>query len=144
MRVGRFTGAANHRNAPDPAVDGPDGVTGYGPDRAVGRLAERLAVCADGAVEQLPFADGPPLGLGDGHRSGVTIPFACGDTLLVLTDGLVERRDEDIEEGLGRLRGEVHRLAGSPLSTALVELVEAVRDERYDDDVAALALRRTP
>ncbi|WP_377645308.1 GAF domain-containing SpoIIE family protein phosphatase [Oryzobacter terrae] len=99
---------------------------------------------ADGAVEQLPFADGPPLGLGDGHRSGVTIPFACGDTLLVLTDGLVERRDEDIEEGLGRLRGEVHRLAGSPLSTALVELVEAVRDERYDDDVAALVLRRTP
>ncbi len=96
---------------------------------------------AGGSVEQLPFADGPPLGLGE-VREGVTIPFTAGDTLLVLTDGLVERREEDIDEGLRRLRGEVHRLGGSPLSAALSELVEAVRDERYDDDVAALVLRR--
>ena len=97
---------------------------------------------ADGTVEQLPFAEGPPLGLGDGHRTGATVRFACGDSLLVLTDGLVERRDEDIDEGLRRLRAEVPRLAASPLSQSLVELVDAVRDERYDDDVAALVLRR--
>lgn len=97
---------------------------------------------SDGGVEQLPFADGPPLGLSTVERVGSSVPFSRGDTILVLTDGLVERREEDIAEGLARLRNEVHRLAADDLRVALDDLVAAVRDERYDDDVAALVLRR--
>ncbi|MFQ6171332.1 GAF domain-containing SpoIIE family protein phosphatase [Oryzobacter sp. R7] len=96
----------------------------------------------DGAVEQLPFADGPPLGLATEPRTGTSLPFAAGDTILVLTDGLVERREEDIAEGLARLGQEIPRLAADDLGTALDEVVAAVRDDRYDDDIAAIVLRR--
>ncbi len=96
---------------------------------------------ADGSVEQLPLADGPPLGLAEERRESV-VAFGPGDTLLVVTDGLVERRDESLDEGLDRMTAEVPRLAGPCLSTALEHLVDAVRDDRYDDDVAALVLRR--
>ena len=62
--------------------------------------------------------------------------------MVAFTDGLIERRDEDIDAGLARLR---HAIGGLP-RTSVVEgvrrLVESVRDERYDDDIAVLALRR--
>jgi serine phosphatase RsbU (regulator of sigma subunit) len=70
------------------------------------------------------------------------VPFAPGDTLLAFTDGLVERRDEDIYAGLERLSRVVPRLARPDLAAGLAELVAAVRDDTYDDDMAALALRR--
>ncbi len=96
---------------------------------------------ADGSVEQLPLADGPPLGLADERRQA-SVPFGPGDALLMVTDGLVERRDEGLDEGMDRMTLEVPRLAARCLTSALAELVDAVRDDRYDDDVAALVLRR--
>ncbi len=97
---------------------------------------------ADGTVEQLPFADGPPLGLGSG-RAGVTVGFDAGDTLLVVTDGLIERRQEDLKDGLARLAESIGLLAGPALADNLARLVEVVGDDRSDDDVAALVLRRS-
>jgi hypothetical protein len=44
-------------------------------------------------------------GLSDaGTYTAVTAPFSPGTTLLVFTDGLVERRGESLDVGLGRLR----------------------------------------
>ena len=63
---------------------------------------------ADGVVEQLAFADGPPLGVVAGRPRRARPCPSGGDTMLAFTDGLVERRDEDIDEGLARLRG-THR-----------------------------------
>jgi serine phosphatase RsbU (regulator of sigma subunit) len=97
---------------------------------------------ADGTVEQLPFADGPPLGVPAGPRLPVSVPFGIGDTLLAFTDGLIERRDEDIDSGLERLARAVPYLGASDLAAGVVDVVEAVRDDTYDDDMAALALRR--
>ena len=97
----------------------------------------------DGRVERLPDADGPPLGLASG-RSGLEVAFGPGDALLLVTDGLVERRGEDIETGLERLRSAVHELADHPLDEGLAQVVALVGDESSDDDVAALVLRRTP
>jgi serine phosphatase RsbU (regulator of sigma subunit) len=97
---------------------------------------------ADGSVEQLPFADGPPLGVPAGDRAKVTVGFGVGDTLLAFTDGLIERRDEDIDTGLERLAEAVPALAADPLVTGVERVVEAMRDDTYDDDMAALGLRR--
>jgi serine phosphatase RsbU (regulator of sigma subunit) len=96
----------------------------------------------DGSVDQLSFAEGPPLGVGASPREPVIVPFGPGDTLLAFTDGLVERRDEDIDEGLERLRAAAPRLADPVLEKGLEQVVAAVRDDTYDDDMAALALRR--
>ena len=77
---------------------------------------------ADGSLERLPFTDGPPLGLAASRRGRLTVPFDVGDTLLAFTDGLVERRDEDIDTGMDRLgtvvpddgRSAVARRGGAP------------------------------
>ncbi len=58
---------------------------------------------ADGSTEQLPFADGVPLGTLPAGRKQSTVPFRAGDTLLAFTDGLIERRSEDIDLGQDRL-----------------------------------------
>ena len=115
---------------------------------------DELAVCnaghpppvvlrADGSTEQLPSADGAPLAVIPQHRRQVTVPFHLGDTVLAFTDGLIERRDEDIDAGQDRVLGALSTLTGPDLSGALDVVVEQLRDPDRDDDVAALAARRT-
>ncbi|WP_432189832.1 PP2C family protein-serine/threonine phosphatase [Streptomyces sp. Tue6028] len=59
----------------------------------------------DGTVILLDQATDPPLGvLPDLRpRPQATAPYSSGDTLVLYTDGLVERRGEDIDAGLHRL-----------------------------------------
>ncbi|MCZ7415372.1 MULTISPECIES: SpoIIE family protein phosphatase [unclassified Streptomyces] len=60
------------------------------------------------APELLDVPTGAPLGVGGvGGVSfhSTTVPLSPGDRLVLYTDGLVERRDEDIDVGLGRLLG---------------------------------------
>ncbi|MGY1604228.1 SpoIIE family protein phosphatase [Geodermatophilus sp. SYSU D00815] len=62
-------------------------------------------------------------------------------TVLLYTDGLVERRDADLDSGLAQLRAALSELAHLPLG----ELCDAVLDRlvhgRPDDDVALVAVR---
>jgi serine phosphatase RsbU (regulator of sigma subunit) len=39
------------------------------------------------------------------------MPYSPGDVLVLYTDGLVERRDEDIDAGIGRLADALARYA---------------------------------
>jgi GAF domain-containing protein len=96
----------------------------------------------DGVVEQLPTADGPPLGIGDGERLSTTFRLGARDTLLAFTDGLIERRDEDIDEGQRRVLEACAALTESTLADGLDRLVAEVRDPTREDDVAVLAVRR--
>ncbi|MGW1168975.1 PP2C family protein-serine/threonine phosphatase [Streptomyces sp. NPDC002550] len=59
----------------------------------------------DGTVEFLEQATDPPLGarLEHGPRLQATVPFTEGSVLALYTDGLIERRCEDIDIGLARL-----------------------------------------
>lgn len=100
---------------------------------------------SDGTVEELTARSGLLLGAGGGggERSTLTVPFCEGDTLLAYTDGLIERRAEDITAGLQRLLDACPLLSQPELSPALTQLIDAVRDPSSDDDVAALVLRRT-
>lgn len=97
---------------------------------------------ADSSVEHLPCADEGPLGIAGGPRRHHRIDFCPGDLVLLFTDGLIERRTEDIDAGRDRLSGALNALAQPDLEGALGALVHQVRDETQDDDVAALALRR--
>ena len=97
---------------------------------------------ADGRTDQLPLANGAPLGIADGDRESVTVEFHAGDTVMAFTDGLIERREEDIDQGQLRLLKQVPELGNSSLAEALPLIVDAVRDHTREDDVAALAVRQ--
>jgi GAF domain-containing protein len=97
----------------------------------------------DRSTEQLPYADGAPLGAGRQRRRQARLPFRVGDTLLAFTDGLIERRDEDIDQGMKRVHDAMPELVGRALTDGLSALVDRLREPSNDDDVAALAVRRT-
>jgi serine phosphatase RsbU (regulator of sigma subunit) len=101
-----------------------------------------ILVRADSSVEQFPCADGGPLAIGDGRRRRHHVRFDSGDTVLLFTDGLIERRTEDIDTGRRRLSAALVALSDADLDRGLRSTVAAVADETHDDDVAALALRR--
>ncbi len=97
---------------------------------------------ADGRLETISERVTAPLGLGGQDRAAFAVPFRVGDSLLLYTDGLIERRDEDIDIGQERLADECRRLSHDALYDCLSELVETVRDHTREDDVAALVARR--
>jgi serine phosphatase RsbU (regulator of sigma subunit) len=84
----------------------------------------------------------PPPFTGPGTYDSSTFTMAVGTTLLAYTDGLIERRTEDIDAGLRRLIETVQPLATHPLPTFVSEVVTSMRDEDTADDIAVLALRR--
>jgi serine phosphatase RsbU (regulator of sigma subunit) len=98
----------------------------------------------DGTVDVVEGEPGLLLGAGGEDRTPIRLPFREGDLMLCYTDGLVERRDEEIETGVKRLAAACHELSrDDDLFTWLADVVLAVRDTRRDDDVAVLAVRRT-
>ena len=98
---------------------------------------------ADRRTEQLPLADGGPLGALPAGRQQVDRAVPCRRHRPAFTDGLIERRDEDISQGQERVLQALSGLAQPDLSQALEEVVHLLRDPSRDDDVAALAARRT-
>jgi PAS domain S-box-containing protein len=66
-----------------------------------------------------------------------------GSTVLLYTDGLVERRDLPLEEGLTRLAAELADLeaSGTDLESLCDALLARMTDERPEDDVALVAVR---
>jgi sigma-B regulation protein RsbU (phosphoserine phosphatase) len=91
--------------------------------------------------ELLKLPVGPPLGTVAGiKRASTTVTLPTGGVLLLYTDGLVERRDEDIELGLGRLCAAVQ--PAHPESVCHT-VMHSFADETVTDDIALLAMRRT-
>ncbi|MFI7293158.1 PP2C family protein-serine/threonine phosphatase [Streptomyces sp. NPDC050121] len=101
-----------------------------------------LLIGADGDTGYLaPAQHGIPVGFDPSFpRFTHEHPLPPGSTLLLFTDGLVERRDRDIDTGLTSLAGHAARLATAPLPRLCADLV-AGHDQAFDDDVALLALR---
>ncbi|SFP70142.1 PAS domain S-box-containing protein [Geodermatophilus dictyosporus] len=101
---------------------------------------------ADGTATLLEDGAGAVLGA-PGRRpytEGSTV-VAPGATLLLYTDGLVERRGESLDTGLERLTATAAELAAADpgrLTRAL--LAEVLDDSTPPDDVAVIAARLTP
>ncbi|MDT0447313.1 ATP-binding SpoIIE family protein phosphatase [Streptomyces johnsoniae] len=95
---------------------------------------------ADGTVDRVPEPTGPPLGTGGWVHASGTVPFGPGSTAVLCTDGLVERRDADIDEGLDALERAMGGAADSPqiLCDRLLRALGIT--EEHDDDVAVLVL----
>src|SRR5262249_58357294 len=62
-----------------------------------------LLVRPDGSSEFLDVSPAPPLGIGSSPMSSRTLRIDDGSLLGMYTDGLGEKRTEDIDEGLARL-----------------------------------------
>ncbi|MFI9832268.1 PP2C family protein-serine/threonine phosphatase [Streptomyces sp. NPDC051913] len=101
-------------------------------------------VHADGRVEFLDGATDPPLDASPAPvpRPEATAGFSTGDTLVLYTDGLVERRREDIDIGLARLADSLtrHRKA-EPEPMADAVLLELLPPEGATDDTALIVVR---
>ena len=63
-----------------------------------------LLVRPDGTNELLDVSPAPPLGIGARPIRSRTLQIDDGSLLVLYTDGLVEKRTEDIDEGLAGLR----------------------------------------
>jgi serine phosphatase RsbU (regulator of sigma subunit) len=98
---------------------------------------------ADGSVRFLEQQQAPMLGLPlDVAPTEHETELPPDATLLLFTDGLIERRDTDIDTGLARLADSFGRLAAAPASTTGSRLVDALLgDERHEDDVCVLVCR---
>ena len=103
-----------------------------------------LLVHADGGGEYVELDPGPPLGVGSARPSEVEVDVAEGAVLLLFTDGLVEGRNQPVEDGMHVLRGAVSDGRGTDASNVEAlcdELLRAMgRDGRPDDDSALLAV----
>ena len=102
-----------------------------------------LVINPDGSVAELASWKGDLL-LGvdaAARRRESLVTLERGSTVLLYTDGLVERRDADLDAGLVRLREALIELADRPLEELLDELLERLVQGRPEDDVALVAVR---
>ncbi|WP_337061592.1 SpoIIE family protein phosphatase [Kineococcus sp. G2] len=76
-------------------------------------------------------------------RGDHSVPLLPGATVLLYTDGLVERRDESLDTGLARLLEAAGELAHLPLEEFVDAVVTRVAPDP-GDDVAVVALRAHP
>ena len=69
---------------------------------------------------------------------------AADSTVLLYTDGLVERRESTIDAGMARLVVQLGELAGKPLEELCDALLESMVQGTPQDDVAIVAVRLAP
>jgi hypothetical protein len=117
-----------------------------------------VRLCRAGHMPPLLIpADGPPRlvsdggtgpvgGLGDERRSEATLRLEPGDSILLYTDGLVERRDRPLADGFAQLGAAMtSRVRAS--AEAIADAALATRDDSDRspaDDVALLVIRYAP
>ncbi|UKY54548.1 PP2C family protein-serine/threonine phosphatase [Streptomyces inhibens] len=99
---------------------------------------------ADGTHQLLDRATDPPLGARPEHvpRPQAHLPYTPGDTLVLYTDGLIERRDEDIDASVARLADALShcsKLSPERLADALLARLGVSAGAR--DDIALVIVR---
>jgi serine phosphatase RsbU (regulator of sigma subunit) len=101
-----------------------------------------VLVGADGGTRLLEEGSALPLAVVEGcKRPEAEVELSAGSTLLLYTDGLVERRDEALDEGIARAADTLvegrHR---SPAELGAL-LTERLLGDAPDDDVAFVLFR---
>ncbi|MET7921604.1 SpoIIE family protein phosphatase [Streptomyces avermitilis] len=98
------------------------------------------AVTPDGTVRFLNVPAGPPLGLGGLPFETYETQLPEGTLLALYTDGLLQTRDHDIDEGLDTMFQALARPAHN-LDTVCDRILTTMLTHRPDDDIALLIAR---
>lgn len=75
----------------------------------------------------------------DRPRAEASCRIEPGSTLLLYTDGIVERRTKSIDAGMQRLLAEVRAHRGEPAETLVTSVLRAVESGEHRDDACVLA-----
>jgi PAS domain S-box-containing protein len=105
-----------------------------------------VAIAADGTVQVLT-TDSADLMLGvdpGAPRRESQVTLGRDAVVLLYSDGLVERRDQDLDHGTARLQAMLADLAGRDLDELCDELLAGMLPDDPDDDVALVAVRLHP
>ncbi|HSD49441.1 MAG TPA: SpoIIE family protein phosphatase [Actinomycetota bacterium] len=87
----------------------------------------------------------PPIGVARPWTyQELTVDLDHGDTLVLYTDGLIDRRDIPLEEGLHRLLAAADEVRRRPAEIVCRELIAALVPREAADDIAMLAMERLP
>jgi serine phosphatase RsbU (regulator of sigma subunit) len=100
----------------------------------------------DGTVSLLGGA-GYDLMLGVDHtvlRAENSVPLAHGATVVLYSDGLIERRGHTLDDGFDRLRRHLGELAGRTPESLSDELLDRMLEGTPQDDVALVAVSLDP
>ncbi|MFC8716857.1 SpoIIE family protein phosphatase [Kitasatospora sp. NPDC057198] len=95
------------------------------------------------ATELVEVPTGPPLGTGVGGYEQTTMELRADHALLLYTDGLVERRGEDIDVSLARLSA-LRLPSDRPLDSLLDAALAELAPQDAEDDIALLVARARP
>ncbi|MGR4880366.1 SpoIIE family protein phosphatase [Streptomyces sp. LARHCF249] len=100
-----------------------------------------LIISPDGTRTPVPAQPGPPLGIGGLPFEATELELPEGSLLALYTDGLVQSRERDVDEGIAELQRVLNHSATS-LEALCDTVLDAMLPERRTDD-AALLLART-
>jgi serine phosphatase RsbU (regulator of sigma subunit) len=101
-----------------------------------------IVVDADGRSRFLTAAGSLPLAVVDDLvRPEADVVLTPGSTLLLYTDGLVERRDQDLDQGMARAVAALTAGRHLPPAQLVGVLTDQLLDDAPDDDVALLLYR---
>jgi hypothetical protein len=101
-----------------------------------------LLVPADGSAAFLACDPWPPLGVEPAVEPPVgTAALRPGDLVLLYTDGVIERRGEDLSVGLERLRSAAEARRDLDPDELCDALISAVAPDGKADDIAMVAIR---
>ncbi|MFB6615092.1 SpoIIE family protein phosphatase [Streptomyces sp. NPDC085524] len=100
-------------------------------------------VSPGGTVEYVDLSPGPPLGVGGWPFEPVERVLPPGSVLALYTDGLIERGEGDIDQGMSDLADRLLRadVLGRPLRQARHDVMEGLPPGRLKDDVTLLLAR---
>ena len=93
-----------------------------------------------GHVGFVELVTGAPLGIGVGPMTATTVAFPPGSTLVAFTDGVIERRDQDIDARLDHLA----EAASHPAASAddlLDHVLTTMVPGDHEDDIAILVVK---
>ncbi|MEU8825967.1 SpoIIE family protein phosphatase [Streptomyces sp. NPDC048636] len=97
-------------------------------------------VSPDGSVEFPDLPAGPPLGLGGLPFETAELVLPEGSHLVLYTDGLIEKRDRDIDIGLELLRDALSHPGRTP-EESCTAVLDALLPDRPSDDIALIVAR---
>ncbi|MFI5767434.1 SpoIIE family protein phosphatase [Streptomyces sp. NPDC051658] len=100
-------------------------------------------VAPDGTVSYVPLNPGPPLGVNGLPFEVAEVELAPGSLLVLYTDGLIEGRDSDLDEGMAELSRRLSRpgTTTAPLRKLGQEIVSGRPAHQLADDVTLLLAR---